>query len=69
MTSFPELEASPSHRHPEDMAVHEWRAQQLRRLGLPPAHAALFADRVDWHAIAELVARGCAPALALRIVG
>jgi hypothetical protein len=28
----------------------------------------LFADLVDWHAIADLVARGCPPTLALKIV-
>jgi hypothetical protein len=48
--------------------VHEWRAEQLRRLGVPGAHAAVFADRVDWHAIADLVGRGCPPTLALKIV-
>jgi hypothetical protein len=48
--------------------VREWRAEQLRRLGDPPGHAVLFADRVDWHAIAELVAHGCPPTLALKIV-
>jgi hypothetical protein len=31
-------------------------------------HAVLFADRVSWHAIADLVARGCLPTLALKIV-
>jgi hypothetical protein len=52
----------------ETMRVHEWRAERLRRLGLPHAHAELFADIVDWHAVADLVARGCAPVLALEIV-
>jgi hypothetical protein len=28
----------------------------------------MFADLVDWHAIAELVERGCSPQLALDIV-
>jgi len=44
------------------------RVERLRQLGIPPAHAELVADQVDWHAIRDLVARGCAPALALRIV-
>jgi hypothetical protein len=52
----------------EEVRVHQWRAAQLRRLGFPHVHAEVFADAVDWHAIADLVARGCAPALALRIV-
>jgi hypothetical protein len=56
-----------SHRN-QQVIVREWRAEQLRRLGVPPAHASLFADLVDWHAIAALVARGCPPTLALKIV-
>ena len=52
----------------ERRRVHDWRVEQLQRVGVPAAHAALFADRVDWHAVAALVARGCPPALALRIV-
>jgi hypothetical protein len=52
----------------EERRVHEWRAERLRRLGLPYVHAELFADIVDWHAVADLVSRGCAPTLALEIV-
>ena len=52
----------------ERLRVHRWRAERLRELGIPPGHAELLADHVDWHAIRDLVARGCAPALALRIV-
>jgi hypothetical protein len=48
--------------------VREWRAEQLRRLGVPAVFAYLFADRVDWHEVAKLVGRGCPPLLALRIV-
>jgi hypothetical protein len=48
--------------------VRAWRAEQLCRLGLPPIVAAMFADLVDWHAFADLVERGCSPALALEIV-
>lgn len=50
------------------LRVHAWRTEQLRRLGLSRVLAETFADRVDWHAIAELVDRGCAPELALEIV-
>ena len=67
MTSSPRLQTSFDPRR-DQRIVREWREERLRRLGVPPAHAALFADRVDWHAIADLVARGCPPTLALKIV-
>jgi hypothetical protein len=68
MTSTPRLVTLPAPRRDEQVIVREGRAEQLRRLGVPPAHAVLFADRVCWHAIADLVARGCLPTLALKIV-
>jgi len=68
MTSSPRLETEFDSRRDQQGIVHEWRAEQLRRLGVPAAHAALYADRVSWHAIADLVARGCPPTLALKIV-
>jgi hypothetical protein len=40
----------------------------LRRLGLPYILAETFADLVDWHAVADLVERGCSLSLALEIV-
>jgi hypothetical protein len=52
----------------EQQLVHTWRVRQLSRLGLPTLHAELYAHLIDWHAVADLVARGCAPMLALRIV-
>jgi hypothetical protein len=52
----------------EASVVHEWRAAQLRRLGIPGPVAEAAADAVDWHQIAALVRRGCPPQLALRIV-
>ena len=48
--------------------MHEWRCERLRSLGVPELLADFFADFVDWHVIADLVARGCPPYLALRIV-
>jgi hypothetical protein len=48
--------------------VHEWRAAQLKRLGIPGPLAEVYADRLDWHQIARLVRRGCPPLLALRII-
>ena len=53
---------------PEEILVHAWRTEQLLRLGLPRTLAETFADLVDWHAMAELVERGCPPRLALEIV-
>ena len=52
----------------EENRVHSWRAEQLQRLGMPYLLAETFADQIDWHSCAELVARGCPPRLALEIV-
>jgi len=52
----------------EALAVHAWRTEQLRRLGLPYLLAEAFADLVDWHAVADLVERGCSLSVALDIV-
>lgn len=52
----------------EERRVHEWRTEQLLGLGFSRVLARAFADIVDWHDIAALVERGCAPALALEIV-
>jgi hypothetical protein len=52
----------------EALVVREWRAEQLRRLGVPSVLAEAFADDVDWHALAALVERGCPLGLALEIV-
>jgi hypothetical protein len=52
----------------EEVLVHAWRTEQLRRLGLHALVAETFADLVDWHALAELVERGCPAELALEIV-
>jgi hypothetical protein len=52
----------------DERPVHQWRLTQLARLGIPRPLADVVADHVDWHEIAALVQRGCAPRLALRIV-
>ena len=52
----------------EKLLVHEWRMEQLSRLGITRTLAEAFADLVDWHALAELIERGCSPVLALEIV-
>jgi hypothetical protein len=51
----------------DDLAVHEWRVTQLTRLGVPRLLAEVYADRLDWHQVAQLVQRGCPPRLAIRI--
>jgi hypothetical protein len=51
----------------ETLVVREWRAEQLRRLGLPAVVADVFADDVDWHALSALIERGCPLGLALEI--
>jgi hypothetical protein len=52
-----------------DPLVHNWRVSQLTRLGVPGSLAETYADRIDWHQIAQLMQCGCPPRLALRIVG
>ncbi len=52
----------------EEIRVHEWQAEQLRRVGLSRLLAESFAGRIDWHDLATLVARGCSPELALDIL-
>ena len=56
-----------THGSAERTRIHAWRAERLRELGVPAGHAELYADVVDWHRVADLVARGCTPTLALRI--
>jgi hypothetical protein len=52
----------------EILVVREWRAEQLRRLGLPSILAETFADDLDWHALSAVIERGCPLGLALEIV-
>ena len=54
----------------ERAAVAAWRRRQLAEAGFPQRLAsALGADeRVDVHALIELVERGCLPELAARIL-
>jgi hypothetical protein len=51
----------------EELSIHAWRAEQLRRLGLSGIVVLAFAGDVDWHEVEALVARGCPPELALEI--
>lgn len=68
MKPFATAENVPADSTSEDSAVHGWKVEQLRRHGVPSELAELFADVVDWHAVARLVRRGCPPRLALEIV-
>lgn len=56
------------HGDGEKRVVREWRTEQLRRLGLPYVLADSLADRLDWHALENLVERGCPLHLAVDIV-
>jgi hypothetical protein len=53
-----------------DAQTTAWRADQLRGAGFDPVLAAHVADddRLDLHALIELVERGCPPELAVRIL-
>ena len=52
----------------ETLLVHNWRVARLTRLGVPQALAEVYADRLDWHQVADLVQRGCPVMLAVRII-
>ena len=52
----------------EEALVHEWRAEQLAKLGISRIVAQAVAGLVDWHDLARLIDRGCSPELALEIV-
>jgi hypothetical protein len=68
LSALEEVVADVESEPDEEQRVHDWRTEQLSRLGFSKALARAFADVVDWHDIAALVERGCAPMLALEIV-
>jgi hypothetical protein len=68
MSANPAAVASHENIDKEASAVHAWRVSQLTRLGLAWPVAEVVADRVDWHAVANLVRRGCPVSLAVAIV-
>jgi hypothetical protein len=43
----------------EESLAHDWRIEQLERLGLLFQFADVFAAAFDWHAMGEVVSRGC----------
>ena len=51
----------------EEVRVHAWRVEQLRKLGISTDIASAVASPVDWHEVARLVQKGCPPHLALDI--
>jgi len=55
---------------PEVEAVLRWRFEELVRAGYDPGSALILASHVevDLHDAADLVAQGCSPEIALRIV-
>jgi hypothetical protein len=59
-----------SRRASHDREVVRWRRDQLSAAGFPEALAAAAAadQRLDLHAMIELVERGCEPRLAVRIL-
>jgi hypothetical protein len=65
LQSVIELEETQS---ADEILVHEWRTEQLERLGITRIVAEAVAGLVDWHEIARLIERGCPPALAVEIV-
>ena len=68
MSTNPTAVAPHENIDKEASAVHAWRVSQLTRLGLAWPMAEIIADRVDWHAVANLVRRGCPVSLAVAIV-
>ena len=54
----------------EGERVRRWRIEQLRRAGYPARAALRLATcrEVDLHLAIDLVARGCRPSLAVRIL-
>lgn len=57
-------------RASEDEAVRSWRFEQLRAAGYPESAASVLADhrQIDLHVALGLLARGCDPVTALRIL-
>jgi hypothetical protein len=52
----------------ERQVLDAWRAERLIGLGVEPPLAVELAATVDWHELADLLARGCPPHLALEIL-
>jgi hypothetical protein len=60
---------TPRYIRDEDVRVRHWRREQFYALGFSNSDArTLAASRADLTATRELIARGCDPATAFRIV-
>jgi hypothetical protein len=70
MTSNGRRERNMPTKRQDLPTLARWRRAQLIQAGLPPTLAARVArdERYDLHELIELVASGCAPALAVRIL-
>ena len=69
MTTNPTRTAGPCRTAGPPIDVVAWRACRLREAGFPNALAATLASqRVDLHALLQLVDAGCPPELAARIL-
>lgn len=64
------MTAAELHEETEIERIERWRREALERGGYPPAAAATLAGRhdVDLHAAIALLARGCPPETALKIL-
>ncbi len=62
------IEITSQVQQDEETLVHEWRAEQLAKLGVSQIVAQAVASLVDWREMARLIDRGCPPELALEIV-
>jgi hypothetical protein len=65
-----DIRSQPSRAAEADLAVIDWRREQLLATGFPGQIADEVACdwRYDLHAMIELVERGCEPSLAVRIL-
>jgi hypothetical protein len=63
-----DLEAALDQVSTDGLLVHDWRADQLCRVGVPRGLAETVAGRDDWREIARVIRHGCPPALAVEIV-
>jgi hypothetical protein len=69
MTINPTRTTGPCRTAGRPVDVVAWRACRLREAGFPDALAtALASQRVDLHALLQLVDAGCPPELAARIL-
>jgi hypothetical protein len=67
----PAMPAAEAHVHDSEIErIERWRAGELERAGYDVAGAAAVAARhdIDLHVAADLIAQGCPPELALKIL-